>query len=212
MDIDNRIAQLKNETYLIDKEYGPYQQLRLEVEREEYKRCYRSVLRHQLQKGDCKNEILQTMYDREQDIRSMKDIKHIWLTVSPEESKTIQDLHLGIENLKYKKYPQTMTWVFEQRGETEETAGVGIHFHMLLELNTDSRYDSIKRSIHTIFDKLCGNPLCVCIKPCYERWVQDKHDYLDGKKWDEEKDDKIMIDKLWRRKIGIQEKYTWVRN
>lgn len=192
------------------KLYNHYADIRSKVEDKMYERLYALKLKAQLDRGTCKNKYLIGLYDEVKEIKNNSDIKNLWITVNPQENpEVLQDLQLAIEKLRYKKFVLKLQYSFEQRGETEEDAGKGVHLHMLLQRDLSTRYDNVKRSIHNIFDKLCGNSLHVCIKPCYDSWVEDKVSYLQGQKWDEDKDDKVKYDKLWRDKLGLKPTYTF---
>lgn len=180
----------------------------MEATKQVYLKYKKITIEQKLAKGVAHPRI-QKLYDESQEFRQGKDVRFLWITINPDETKAqLGDLMNSVLKLRYKKFVVQMEVVYEQRGETEEDRGKGYHCHILLEFK-DVRYDNVKRSIHTIFDKLCGTSLHVNVKPCYEKWLQDKKQYLRGNKWDEEKDDKIQQDKLWRQEFNIDPLYTY---
>jgi len=178
-----------------------------------YEKYKMRVIEAELQAGKGTPELLK-LFDKLQKVREGRGTKYLWVTVNPKEQDDIVgSLNFSIVKLQSKKWVKSIRWTFEQRGEIEEEMGKGIHLHMLVErCDETKRLDSARRTIHDIFDKWCGSTLHVKINRCYDNWVEDKIQYLQGNKWDDEKDDKISMDKLWRESIGIQSFYSWVRS
>jgi len=173
-----------------------------------YKQCVYNRLSHKHGPG-----WLQGPYDQMEQIRKGDDIGTLWVTVNPQDfgEGTPVALAPAVEDLCRKKFVQAARWTYEQRGETEETRGTGVHVHLLLYLKENrGRLDSVKRSIKSVFQHLCGNPKHIDIRTVPDGRINDKIDYLAGKKWDEEKDGKIEQDKLWRESINLQETYNYI--
>lgn len=170
---------------------------------------YKKILYNQLQNGKA-DEWLQEVYDIAENLRKGADVSNLWITVNPrEQDNIIRILSNKIDKLVKKPFVKSLKWTFEQRGECNETKGTGIHIHMLLELKELSRLDNVKRSVHTIFDEVCGNKLCVDIRKVSDRRINDKIEYLQGNKWDTLKDDKILTDREWRKEEGLEDFYNF---
>lgn len=172
-----------------------------------YMECYKKILYYRLQNGKGESW-LQDVYDESEALRKGSDVSALWITINPkEDDNIISILQKRMDKLKNKPFVKNLKWSYEQRGECSDTKGRGIHTHILLCLKQGSRLDNVKRSIHTIYDDLCGNKLCVDIRKVPERRINDKIEYLQGKKWDEEKDDKILTDREWRKDEGLDDFY-----
>lgn len=184
--------------------------LKEKVEDQIYMECYKKILYHKLQNGKCGGDSswLQDVYDQSEALRKGADVSALWITINPkEDDNIIPILQKKVNKLTAKPFVKSLKWTYEQRGECSETKGRGIHTHMLLCLKEGSRLDNVKRCIHTMYDELCGNKLCVDIRKVPERRINDKVDYLQGNKWDEEKDDKILTDREWRKDEGLDDFY-----
>lgn len=92
------------------------------------------------------------------------------------------------------------TYVFEQKGETEENIGFGFHWHMRIATDTVNYYPShIKRDLIKIFNYV--NKACIKVEPikCLERTIE----YMKGDKKSKDKELACAMDILWRAKQGI---------
>lgn len=170
---------------------------------------YTEMYRRELSEGKCNDVALQSLYDVVQADKKDKEVKFMWITVNPKDDEfALSQLEAKIDLLKGKKYVQSLKWTYEQRGESL-TDVHGIHCHILLECFPGCRKDSVKRSLHNIFNSLCGNPRAVDIRSLRDSWVSDKVDYLRGHKWDESKDEKVSVDIQWRQELGLEQVYEF---
>jgi len=103
-----------------------------------------------------------------------------------------------IQNILSKKWvPREYYFVYEQRGTDTDSVGTGYHNHFLF-IDLDKPKCHIQREIFSTVKNLVGNKMHVDVRQIPKDWVQDKLDYMLGKKWDPEKDPKCHIDKIFR--------------
>lgn len=101
-------------------------------------------------------------------------------------------------------------WVFEQCSETKENAGKGFHAHLLMVCKN---YVNVKDIVNA----------CNFIKYNCKIQVGDKkgkkflhtekdldfcRNYIRGEKYNDEKNKRVIIDKIWRKENKIEELYT----
>jgi uncharacterized protein YqgV (UPF0045/DUF77 family) len=124
--------------------------------------------------------------------------------VVPQEM-ALKKLHKFLEKAFIKQYVYTI----EQRGETDEEIGKGLHFHILVEQNARD-LSTFKTGVKNSFNKICdvSNREILCFKPKVdEQAFKDCYRYLHGIKVDEEKQQRIEIDKKFREKNDFQKIY-----
>lgn len=169
------------------------------------------AIRRELEQGKCNHKALQQLYDSNEYSGTRVTEGWYWITINPKEQDLIiQVLEAKIEKMVQKKNVASAMWTFEQRGESEEEMGKGVHTHILLK-NEGSRDDNFRRQIKVMFEGLCGSQLHIQIKKIPERWVDDKKEYLRGNKWDDQKDLKVEVDKIWREKFQLQTCYEYTK-
>lgn len=127
-----------------------------------------------------------------------------WITVNPKPDVDIQLVLKCVLNFCKRKAVKDYHFSIEQRGESEEEIGKGIHSHILVKWDRkQNKY--VKQFLIESVKRLVGNysPAILNIRRITSDIYQDKLDYLDGKKWDEEKDIKIKWDKIYRERNNI---------
>lgn len=80
------------------------------------------------------------------------------------------------------------------------------HCHILVYQDSCSDRDFRKNTQNT-FKTIVGNLKCIDIKRVPEDWVIDKIQYIKGEKWDKEKEELMVIDRMRREELGLQEWY-----
>lgn len=151
--------------------------------------------------GECKNarELL----------KPQPEVDFFFITVNPKPGITLDFLHKHIKNFITRKPVKNYLYNFEQRGESEEKVGEGLHCHMLI---TWERAASrrVRQFVSESFKRCVGannNNILNIHKITGEMYV-DKLEYLQGKKWDADKDDKIKMDRSFRQKNNLIDIYT----
>lgn len=131
-----------------------------------------------------------------------------WVTVNPKPEAQLDLIMKCIHNFCARKAVKDYHYSFEQRGETLSECGKGIHCHILLKW--DKRQNKyVKQFLIESCKRIVGShsSSILNIRRITSNVYQDKLDYLHGKKWDKEKDDKIKIDKIFREKNNIFDIY-----
>ena len=117
----------------------------------------------------------------------------------------MKKLHKFLEKSFVKQY----VYSIEQRGETEEEMGKGLHFHILVEQNARD-LSTFKTGVKNSFNKICdvSNREILCFKPKVDTQAfKDCYRYIHGVKVDEEKHNRIEIDNKFREKNDFQKVY-----
>ncbi len=110
-----------------------------------------------------------------------------------------------------KKWLTKWWYCYEQRGESIETAGDGVHIHFLFYRGS-KRPCACKSEILNSYNHLQGRPLRkvmdndMLFYPF--EFLDDKIAYMSGHKWDEDKQKKIEIDKMFRDKNKLKNLYS----
>lgn len=124
----------------------------------------------------------------------------IWVTINPAPTTKLGDFLGKLEKASTKAWIKTYWYNIEQRGETLETAGSGLHSHFLIISKNYKRISQVRDEFYNTFKSLIGNKKHVCVKSYPLSMLQDKIDYLEGKKWDDDKQTKIAVDNYFREK------------
>lgn len=161
------------------------------------------------------------METKEQEEKS--NTYYLFITIRPKDN-TIQELKNFME--KFTNYIWTKErceWVYEQEGNSEMELGQGLHTHLLLDIH-DAYYSTKNRStklnkknvLKNLKDKLlhfninCPEP---DIKEVPFKYADDKREYMFGTKTGDNakgipKKSIQLWDKIWRKNLNIQEKYS----
>lgn len=115
---------------------------------------------------------------------------------------TVQELQKPLNKVLSKKWLKNILLAHEQRGEILPDLGKGYHNHILVE-GVDKPVSQIHREIFNSVKNYVGNSRHVDVQPVKQEWLQDKKDYLTGKKYDPEKEQKQNIDIIFRKKYGL---------
>lgn len=122
-----------------------------------------------------------------------------WVTINPDETKCSLLRFVGaMEKFTSRSCCIDPVYTYEQRGETEAELGKGFHSHLLFTKDSKVSPSEYKRNLESTFKDCVGNSKHIWIQYFPKSYHSDKLLYLQGKKWDEEKDVKIDMDILWR--------------
>jgi len=95
-------------------------------------------------------------------------------------------------------------YVYEQKGETEETMGVGCHMHMLIRTDKANYYPShILRDAKRAWSYVAAN----CIQVDALQNVPRAKEYIRGVKNHADKEASALMDPVWRARVGLQQVY-----
>lgn len=128
-----------------------------------------------------------------------------FVTVNPSSDVDVATFTSAVHKYVEQKHVVAAEYVFEQRGSTETEAGQGMHVHALVTTSTNTA--DFKKRTQAKFVKLCGNEKHVHISSVRPAWMEDKREYMRGKKTGEGKDVKVEIDKIWRVREKLEEYY-----
>lgn len=129
-----------------------------------------------------------------------------WVTINPKESTPLQTILKLCSTITNKTWIKKAWYTLEQRGKTSTDMGKGIHIHMLLSEHEKPR-SHIHREILNTVKNYVGNSLHVKVQDYPHTFLQDKLDYIQGKKWDPEKDSTLGVDKVWRQTNSLENFY-----
>ncbi|AXH77931.1 MAG: putative replication initiation protein [Cressdnaviricota sp.] len=134
--------------------------------------------------------------------------KVYWITINPKPDTKLDVFLKLLEKSINKKWIDKYYYNIEQRGETLENIGTGLHSHMLIVPSSHKRKSEVHREFHSTFKAIVGNKLHVHIQDFPDNIIQDKLDYLNGLKWDGEKQTKINMDINFRLNNKLNIIYT----
>lgn len=128
-----------------------------------------------------------------------------FITVNFKPEVLIPEAMSAVNKFSRRKCLKNVVWSYEQRGECLKTLGNGMHVHILTDKVVDITH--IKKYAYNSFKKLVGNPKHVDVRQYPYEFRVDKEDYIRGVKWDADKEEKIDMDKIWRKNKGINNFY-----
>lgn len=131
---------------------------------------------------------------------------HTLWTINPRMDTDLGEFMKKIIKATKKKWVKHYIFSIEQRGKTDIEMGRGIHCHMYVEVDKKKRIYECRREMYNTFKHLVGNRKHVMVS--YAKDPTNFIKYCMGIKKDEEKDDMIKYDKLWRKKNELEDYYT----
>lgn len=191
-----------------------------ETEDKEYNRLVlRKITRLQLELGIHSNKVMQLNYDKmkllEQELSDKRKTKssNKWIFATfnfNTENQNIDSAMKFKDKLLSKKSMEEYAYCYEQRGDTLEQVGKGLHMHFLIN-RKDKKPSEWTRELWSAFKNYTGfkeedwnNPkyrMC-CFVP--ESWAKEKIQYMSGLKWDDNKKIKCEMDVVMRAKYGLE--------
>lgn len=123
-----------------------------------------------------------------------KEISYFFVTLNPPEC-TIDDLKLIISKLSNRCWFKIHSYVFEQRGDTNETKGNGKHIHLIIEklIRKSQVINNTKTALKKLFDSIKIDIREITINGKYIR-----EQYMKGHKAFN-KLECVKIDQIWRK-------------
>ncbi len=137
---------------------------------------------------------------------------YVWITINPKPDINVCKFRKACVNVAKRSFFKNAMYVYEQRGDSDETIGKGFHCHMLAErdFTKTTRPSHMKRdignSVKNILNLNAKNPYIQFVDAEY---AKDKIRYMLGDKdlHKDEKDIKLVYDKLWRDRENIEHIY-----
>lgn len=152
--------------------------------------------------------ILKAIKENSYDINRLQKSQHhmVTINVSPEATQKLPELRETVDKWVTQKHIDEAEWVYEQRGETMETAGQGAHVHVIVKTTTN-KADLVKRTSST-FKAHIGSAASIDVRPIPIHLLDQKKAYIRGVKSGVEKNRKLVIDRIWRHINNLHELYT----
>jgi hypothetical protein len=161
------------------------------------KDCAKAIVEERL-RGSTANPLMKIIKDAGKEER--KVYTTWWATASLDDKKDIKDNLKNIHKAMTKKWIEKYEYVIEQRGETEEEAGKGIHVHYII---TGKKAPS--QILRELASTLKIDQSFIKLKPANN--IDGLRSYMTGQKTPE-KLKKVEIDKIFREKHNIETYYT----
>jgi len=142
-----------------------------------------------------------------------KQAKYLLLTINPKECE-IKDLKEIIKKIEKKEWIKINSYVYEQRGETEQEKGKGKHIHMIIEYEEIKKYykkdkspTHISQLLTMCLTKYIDNYKKIDIRKIYDDENKKKVEiYMQGIKEDK-KLKSVEINKKWREENELKQIY-----
>lgn len=131
-----------------------------------------------------------------------KDVAHFITINWDSNTHSVEDLQVPLTRVLSKKWMVKYLLAHEQRGEILPDLGTGYHNHILL-YGCSKPTSHIHRETYDTCKKYVGNKRHIDVKPVKLAWLKDKEDYLTGKKYDPEKEQKQTMDIIFRKQYGL---------
>ncbi len=134
---------------------------------------------------------------------------YVFVTINPNTDCTLQKFETLVDKFAKRNMFKSYRYVFEQRGTTEETAGKGLHAHILLKRNLDYKPCLVTKNSKNTFKNIAkvDNPAILNIQHIGADFAKDKDEYMTQVKDDEIKAEKQVIDKFFRNKMNLKHVY-----
>jgi hypothetical protein len=181
------------------------------------KEAYEKIFRQEAEKkcrmllrmGKCEHYSLQKLYNSNKKMKEeLQDF--YFITINPRPNTDVEEFKSHVLGIWNWCWIQKMYVVLEQRGDTPETRGNGLHAHVLIE-KCNNEWGKINTQIRDKFKKFCDSPYenTINVKSKKREWLNDKLDYIKGLKTDHGKPDKVIQDQLWRENLQIKPIYKF---
>lgn len=130
----------------------------------------------------------------------------VTINAHQESINRLPDFRDKVATWSSQKHIHDIEYVFEQRGDTVETAGQGLHVHAIVTCDTN-KSDMIRRTASTFKDYI-GSSQAIDVRPIPLDLLDQKKAYIRGDKKSDEKKKKVVIDRIWRAQNNLREVYT----
>lgn len=134
---------------------------------------------------------------------------YVFVTINPSADCTLQKFETLVDKFAKRNMFKSYRYVFEQRGTTKETAGQGLHAHILLKRNLDYKPCLVTKNSKNTFKSIAKveNPSILNIQHIGADFAKDKDEYMTQIKDDENKAEKQVIDRYFRDKMNLKHVY-----
>lgn len=169
----------------------------------------RQTMRKEFEEDLTEAKALDEIYEKVYNTKIESLDSEWFLTVRPRPDVPFEDLKKLTEKFVNKRFINTYFYVFEQKGNDENTLGDGHHVHILITLLKSAKVgiDKIKDEFISSFKKI-ANPASIKYIVAKRADALIKNYLLDHVSDDGHKELTAETDKKWRTKIGLEEYYT----
>lgn len=142
-------------------------------------------------------------------LKELKDSghRHYMITWRPPEGVCFNTFLFNV-NKFIKEWESKWAWyeyAFEQKGIDKATMGKGFHCHLIVATCAENYYPS-----HILRDSVRAFPYIAknCIQVDTLKNVKRAKEYIRGDKDNAEKEPSVIMDKVWRETLGLQNIYS----
>lgn len=136
----------------------------------------------------------------------LKEQEIYFITLNPRPRTDSLAFIEKVHTLKGRSYLPNLRYCFEQRGESLEKLGEGIHVHMVCIKKKGISPKQMLNNLESLFKKFMPRN-GIDIKKYPHAFLKEKLLYMQGVKWAEEKTAKVKMDKLFREKFDLKNIY-----
>lgn len=183
--------------------------LLVEAEKDLFKMYSRKIIKMQLENGTYYSKELQDTFDRYKTLLEQvnKKDEYYFITICPYEDIEIRKFEKVVEKLLKKKWLQKYIYVYEQRQSDPTLPIFGIHLHMIVERDKIAKSDVI-REVFSTCKSICGSKQSIDVKLINtQQELNVKLNYILGQKSTIEKQQRQIVDKLFREQYQIKSYY-----
>lgn len=174
------------------------------------------ITKLEAERGEESDPHLQAAVDKLKELReNTTSAYYVLVTIRPKEDETMENLMKCTNKIVNKKWMKdNCLWVYEQKGTSEDEAGIGKHVHIIYKhegLKQAGKKKSWKKCLEEVTDT-CRRMIeiednCIDFKPAPKKDREKIFNYLLGSKASEEKEPAQKIDIFWREKLGLKSHY-----
>lgn len=154
----------------------------------------------ELQNGTCEDKMLQFKYNQVESYKKELEKNSgtfFWITLNFRPDVSLHDIMKTMDRIVKRKEFTHLEYGYDQRGDTDETCGTGIHVHAVLKrISAMQKNQAIKWLHNTCKDLLTKENIHV--KQHSMKFYEDKRDYIKGKKFKEDKQLVAEYTAAWR--------------
>ena len=171
----------------------------------------------QLELGEADSE-LQLQYDNVKELKSRvkgKKSKYCFFTLNFKSDVGLNDILYCMHQIVNKCWIRDWKYCIEQRGQTDEDMGKGLHVHLLMPKPSDKQPWNCKNEVWNNFKKYCGFDYKFVFESHFliipNDWVEEKIEYMKGNKIkdpDGSKAKKVEFDRKFRKLKNLQDLYS----
>lgn len=135
--------------------------------------------------------------------------EYMFITINPDPKYNLSVRAMYDKLCKLCKSTRIIEYLFsiEQRGDTDDKMGHGIHAHILIK-HKFPKFCKLQQHFYNAYKTVIGNIKCIDIRHCKNvSDVRHRISYIRGEKKDDSKIEKVLIDRQWRAQWGIEDVY-----